>query len=141
MAALRGRVARFVLLCCTALGVSAMHTMGHHGPDHLAAGHLGAPHSAPHAGAVPDGAVVPPAGEGTLARDAPGPRDGLPAWSVCLAVLAAVGLAVLAALVVRGARQVAPEAPSPAAGRARPARGPPGRGCGLRLATVAVMRT
>ncbi|GAA1803499.1 hypothetical protein GCM10009682_26680 [Luedemannella flava] len=131
-----GRLARFMLLCCTALGVSAMHTMGHEGPGHLAAGHHAAPAHAAPVDAMPD--CADPC---VTARESPAEPGGDWAfWSVCLAVLAAVGLAALLALALRGARS------RPSAlrwiSRVGPptGRGPPRSAHGLRLAAVSVMR-
>ena len=147
-----GRVARWVLLACTVLGLAAMHTLGH-GNSHAGAGH-GEPADTPMvAMAAPMTvltaviAVVPAdvvAGEGCgqrchLGGGSDRHRDDMAMFTVCLAVLAAFGIAVLLTSLSRSR-------PGPARSRAHrrtrwvASRAPPGSGAGLRLAAVSVMR-
>ncbi|MEH0981935.1 hypothetical protein [Micromonospora sp. CPCC 205556] len=158
---------RLLLLTCTLLGLAAMHTIGHGahvGPGHpIGSGVAGTPSGPLHHDEPARAAPSRPGGHGAAAPDRPGghgaaaaepavatrdhaavlpvtpPDGGTPLWSVCLAVLGALGTAVLLALRrQRGTR------PATASGRpVRPSsgsRGPPRRALGLRLATVSVLR-
>jgi hypothetical protein len=140
-----GRMARWMLLACTAFGLTAMHTLGH---AQMAVD--------THAGSHPAEAVVAAAAIGSstaqpstmdpchgctnLGPVAPG-STGMPVWSVCLAVLSGLAVLVLLAallVVARWRRHDGPAAgavPWPAAPR-----GPPRRRVGLRLAAVSVLR-
>jgi hypothetical protein len=144
---------RLLLLVAVALGVAGMHTLGHvSGEGHLSMGagmpvattsHATAADSmAPldkPALATPHGLVVnlrwTHAGDG----DGPGVPDGDP-LSVCLAVLAALGMAVLVAAALR-----AVWSPSLLGSRAAlitsPSRAPPPLRLGLRIADLSVLRT
>ncbi|MBB5829196.1 hypothetical protein [Micromonospora carbonacea] len=70
-----------------------------------------------------------------------GRADGSSGWSACLAVLGALGAALLVAvLLLTGARAAGPPGRRPDGGPAGP-RAPPPRPLGLRLAEVSVSRT
>ncbi|MFG1846506.1 hypothetical protein [Micromonospora carbonacea] len=70
-----------------------------------------------------------------------GRADGPSGWSACLAVLGALGAALLVAvLLLTGARAAGPPGRRPDGGPAGP-RAPPPRPLGLRLAEVSVSRT
>lgn len=129
-----GRVARWLLLACTVLGLAAMHTLGH-GHGHDMAAHPPAVAAMP---AVTDSC---PPGHCAPMVTAPSPgRNDMPAWSVCLAVLAGLGVAALLAWLLL----------STAAGRAMSAlavlrpygvpRAPPCSKLGLRVVSVSVSR-
>ncbi|MEU4714906.1 hypothetical protein AB0F73_14760 [Micromonospora purpureochromogenes] len=148
--------ARLLLLACTLLGLAAMHTIGHgthsvasHPDGHAAVSQqamvaqAALPEAVPtvHGAAsraVPVVQAVPPEG-GAVALPADQP-EGVPSgWSVCLAVLGAVTVALLLATLLfgRAHHAVATRHSS------RPSRGPrapPPRPVGLRLATVSVLR-
>ncbi|WFE59384.1 hypothetical protein [Micromonospora sp. WMMD712] len=84
-----------------------------------------------------------PAGGCASARLLPdgGRADGPSGWSACLAVLGALGAALLVAvLLLTGARAAGPPGRRPDGGPAGP-RAPPPRPLGLRLAEVSVSRT
>ncbi|RLQ04378.1 hypothetical protein EAD96_15260 [Micromonospora sp. BL1] len=134
---------RSALFVAVAFGVFGMHTFGHPaGPD---AAHASAVHaSAAHAGtghAVGTGheiAAEPDAAPGD--GGSPGHRDGLHAFTVCLAVLGgALILGVLALL--RRRRRGAGTPAGPWSRVDRPDRGPPRRPIGLRLRAATVLRT
>ncbi|TNH28676.1 hypothetical protein FHG89_14705 [Micromonospora orduensis] len=144
-----GRMARWVLLACTLFGLAAMHTLGHAGmhmgthPGHGPAGAV----------AVAGGMDVPAdvaaavtavTGECPGCAHVSGPqgpgRDGMPGWSVCLAVL--TGLAVLVLLTAwwwARPRPVGSQTRNVSA-LSRVSRGPP-RPVGLSLARLSVLRT
>ncbi|MEU7620291.1 hypothetical protein AB0B27_29965 [Micromonospora rifamycinica] len=160
-----GRWLRLLLLVGTLLGLSAMHTLGHdaHVADGHPAGH-GASAEDPHRPvAKPDapadrssarGSMTVPAdpvrggpavdlavagcGAGCAAA-MPGGSSGTPStpWSVCLAVLGALTVAVLVLLFVVRSRPAGVSRPP---SRPRGPRAPPPRPLGLRLATVSVLR-
>ncbi|MFI9643263.1 hypothetical protein ACIG87_24965 [Micromonospora sp. NPDC051925] len=149
-----GRWLRLLLLAGTLLGLSAMHTLGH--GAHLDGGHPaghGTSAERPHR-----------ASAGMLAAEMPGDvwrvtevalavggcgngcRAALPdrpsempatAWSVCLAVLGALTVALLVLLLVVRTRPAAVARPP---SRPREPRAPPPRPFGLRLASVSVLR-
>ncbi len=131
-----GRIARWVLLTCTLLGLASMHSLGHgghslgHGGGHSVA--MSADH--PVVESCPHGHCRQVSGSGQ------GRDDDLPAWSVCLAVLAGLGITALLAWLLlavgTGSRAGLPP------GRVQPAgsRAPPRPGVGLRLARVSVLR-
>lgn len=140
-----GRVARWLLLSCTLLGLALMHTIGHTGA------HAGRPHQSAAAMAAPDGEGLVPsivAGAAALLAPADCPAGhcdghgsgGMSGWSVCVAILGGLlAVALLAALLAsaisgRGHRR------AESAGRPRVPRGPPHRPAGLALASVAVLR-
>ncbi|TDB73908.1 hypothetical protein [Micromonospora sp. KC723] len=156
-AATTGWWARLLLFAATLLGLAAMHTIGHgtHTGNHPA-GHAVAPEHADRfgavdalpavfAGAVPVSVVAvdcPGGGCPDPAALPAGDPGGSPSgWSVCLAVLGALTMAVLLVLLLLpgrdrpgiGARRPAVRSPGP--------RAPPGRPVGLRLATVSVLRS
>ncbi|MEU9824664.1 hypothetical protein [Micromonospora chersina] len=132
-----GRWVRLLLLLCTLVGLTAMHTLGH--GAHSPAGHA-AGHPAGHTAAV--AMVADCVGDGCPARALP-PADpgGDPSgWSVCLAVLGAFAVALLVVLLLRtGSRAVVPAAGGPLRHAVGP-RAPPPRPYGLRLATTSVLR-
>ncbi|MER5702455.1 hypothetical protein ABT023_10965 [Micromonospora sp. NPDC002296] len=69
------------------------------------------------------------------------PGAGPPGWSICLAVLGALAVALfVAVLLLSGARSVGPSARRPAGSPAGP-RAPPPRPIGLWLAEISVSRT
>ncbi|MEV0808238.1 hypothetical protein [Micromonospora sp. NPDC050200] len=144
--------ARLLLLACTLLGLAAMHTIGHgthsaasHPDDHAAAmspralvtSTLPEAVKVAHA-ALPE--VVPVAHAAApvaLPADQPG---GAPSgWSVCLAVLGAVTVALLLVALLLGRARPAVVLRHPS-GSSRGPRAPPPRPAGLRLATVSVLR-
>jgi hypothetical protein len=158
-----GRIARWLLLACTIIGLAAMHSLGH-GSSHTGAGHDKQPSTAAHGerlSAVPAFAAAmsgsmtaltvvltaAPAAmtSGVCSGDchlAGGPsrhRDDLPGFSVCLAVLASFGIAVLLAWLRLST-------PAPAWARARTpvlwvaSRAPPRAGARRRVAALSVMR-
>ncbi|MCW2641989.1 MAG: hypothetical protein JWP76_4295 [Dactylosporangium sp.] len=139
---------RWLLLAFTLLGLAAMHTIGHTG-----AGHRMAMPERPAIHRLQTTAIMLT----ELAMHVAAPveqacpigcahvSDGLPAgghpgsWSACLAILAALAVAVLVGWLVRAAsvrhganRPVRPVTLTP--------RGPPRPGVGLRLADLAVLR-
>ncbi|MFC8848756.1 MULTISPECIES: hypothetical protein [unclassified Micromonospora] len=171
MAVTGGRWVRLALLLCTLVGLAAMHTLGHgahsggtHDGHDGAAPRDGHPISVTLASGVaasgrlaggmaaPAGGMVVaalgahagcPAGECVPARLLPvgGRADGPSGWSVCSAVLGALGVALLVAvLLLTGARAFGPSGRRPGGAPAGP-RGPPSRPLGLRLAEVSVSRT
>jgi hypothetical protein len=151
-----------LLLACTVLGLAAMHSLGHgshtsggHGQQPIAAGHGEQLPGAP-AVAVPMSqsmtaftavlaampAAVTGGGCSGECHGAGGPgrqRDDISGFSVCLAVLAAVGIAVLLAwLRLSTPARIWAGARTPA--RWIASRAPPRAGTGLRLAALSVMR-
>ena len=164
-----GRVGRWLLLACTVIGLAAMHTLGHtsshtgahHPPGHadrppavsagqtddvaLEAGHgTGAPVmvSAAVVALIDLMMVDGCAGDGCAhAQPAPEPgREVPPAWSVCLAVLAALSVAVLLAWLLISRQARAGEAVRRVAARLGESRAPPWPGFGSQLVSVSVMR-
>ncbi|MGY0006766.1 DUF6153 family protein [Micromonospora sp. I033] len=134
--AVTGRSVRLLLLLCTLVGLTAMHTLGHGGhasagqPAAHAAGHTGEASTA--AGCVDDGCPV-------RALPLTHPGGDPSGWSVCLAVLGAFAVVLLLAVLPRAG----PRGAAPAAGGVlRLATGPraPPRPHGLRLATASVLR-
>ncbi|SBT51296.1 hypothetical protein GA0070611_5113 [Micromonospora auratinigra] len=142
-----GRLVRLLLLFCTLVGLTAMHTLGHgaHAPaDHPA--HVRTGHAADRHPAVVPPAMEPMsdcAGDGCRARLLPlGEAGGAPSgWDVCLAVLGAFAVALLVAGLLRSCARSAGHHPGGPAGRVVGPRAPPPRRYGLRLATVSVLRT
>ncbi|TDC45667.1 hypothetical protein E1258_30070 [Micromonospora sp. KC207] len=93
--------------------------------------------------AAPGAHVGCPAGgcSPTRLQPAGGTADGPAGWSVCLAVLGALGIALLVAvLLLTGSRALGPPGRRPGDASAGP-RAPPPRPVGLRLAEVSVSRT
>jgi hypothetical protein len=135
------RLARLLLLAVTALGVAALHTIGHAaiaGPAHhpalqaATAVVVGVPISGDRDGCDGDGCThqaAMPASGGHTSRW----------WEACVAVLTVLALGALALLArwrtyrATGAVGVAPRRPPPPTRAARP--------LGLALATGAVLRT
>jgi hypothetical protein len=168
--AVTGRVGRWLLLACTVIGLAAMHTLGHagsHSGVHRAAGHGERPAAVSAAqaeqlagqsttGHDPGAPVMVAAAAVALinvvtdgcaghgcphVQPAPEPgRHDLPAWSVCLAVLAGLGVAVLLAWLLISGRAPAGDAVRRVAGRVGESRTPPWPGFGLQLVSVSVMR-
>ncbi|MGW5667602.1 hypothetical protein [Micromonospora sp. NPDC003776] len=164
-AAVTGRWVRLLLLLCTLVGLTAMHTLGH-------GTHTPADHATPH-GTGHHPAAVEPAATWALAgmtgRTDSDPMAGLPAlvravsgcpgdachlralplgdlgghpsgWAVCLAVLGAFAVVLLLAALLRArSRTAGPIAAGPLRLAAGP-RAPPGRPYGLRLTAVSVLR-
>ncbi|MBQ1041588.1 hypothetical protein KBX03_03620 [Micromonospora sp. C72] len=126
---------RLALFVAVTLGVFGMHTFGHPtGPD---AAHASTAHAA-HASTVHEIAAEPDAAHGE--GGSPGHRDGLHAFTVCLAVLGgALVLGVLSLL--RRRRRGAGTPTGPWSRVNRPDRGRPRRPIGLRLRAVTVLRT
>ncbi|MEU8657617.1 hypothetical protein [Actinoplanes philippinensis] len=123
------RAAWWVLLACTAIGLTSMHTLGHGAAAHRPAAvspHTHLPSAAP--GAVPVGL---PAGSHT---DDHGSGGHGTAWSVCVAVLTVTLLLSLPAWSLP--RRWDDGSPS---GRVTP-RAPPSGGAGLRLISTSVIR-
>ncbi|PSK65184.1 hypothetical protein B0E53_02870 [Micromonospora sp. MH33] len=132
-----GRWVRLLLLLCTLVGLTAMHTLGHgaHSPADHQAGHP-ARHIAPVAMAADC------VGEDCPVRALPPAEPGgdPSGWSVCLAVLGAFAVALLVVVLLRtGSRAVVAAAGGPLRHAAGP-RAPPPRPYGLRLATTSVLR-
>lgn len=126
-----GRAARLALLLATLLGLTAMHTLGHTGP-HPAGDHVAMSATTACAG---DGCgrLLTVAGAGHE-------HGGMDGWAVCVAVLVAFAVVVLAAmLLVRRRAGVTTVSGRPA--RSAGPRAPPPRPFGLALATVSVLRT
>jgi hypothetical protein len=141
----RPAVLRWLLLGCTLLGLAAMHTLGHTG----------------HAMAMPDPPATHPQTTATMLAAhathtaAPigypclsgcahvaggGPAGGDPSsWSVCLAILTALAVAVLLGWLSRAATQRG-ATNRPTRPLAITCRAPPVAGVGLRLADLAVLR-
>ncbi|MFU8870893.1 DUF6153 family protein [Micromonospora sp. SL4-19] len=137
--AMTGRWVRLLLLLCTLVGLTAMHTLGH--GAHASAGHAIA-HGEGHPVAGSVGVVEDCSGDGCHGsalplRDLGGDPSG---WSVCLAVLGAFAVALLVAVLLRArSRVAAPTLGGPYRAAAGP-RAPPPRPYGLRLATASVLR-
>ncbi|MET8837905.1 DUF6153 family protein [Micromonospora sp. NPDC004540] len=135
--AVTGRWVRLLLLLCTLVGLTAMHTLGHGG--HASAGRPAA-HAAGHTG---EAATAPDCmDDGCPVRALPltHPGGDPSGWSICLAVLGAFAVVLLLAVLLRaGSRGVAPAAGGPLRHAAGP-RAPPPRPYGLRLATTSVLR-
>ncbi|SCL62622.1 DUF6153 family protein [Micromonospora chersina] len=132
-----GRWVRLLLLVCTLVGLTAMHTLGHgaHSPSGQPAGHP-AGHSAALA------MVADCEGDRCTARALPPGDPGADpsGWSVCLAVLGAFAVALLVVVLLRtGSRSAVAAAGGPLRHPAGP-RAPPPRAFGLRLATTSVLR-
>jgi hypothetical protein len=126
----RGRAVRLALLLATLVGLTAMHTLGHSG-THLPAGH----HHHEHA-------VTAAAGMLASAADRPsGDLGAMTGWDVCVAILVAFAVMLLAAVLRRASlRAYGAATRNVTAGRTGP-RAPPDRPVGLTLATVSVLRT
>ncbi|MFG2053862.1 hypothetical protein ACGFI9_07490 [Micromonospora sp. NPDC048930] len=164
-AAVTGRWVRLLLLLCTLVGLTAMHTLGHggHAPADQDTGHGIAHHPAPVEPATPAGlaamadlpaiagmAVHPGlagmapdcAGDGCAVRALPlGHLGGDPSgWSVCLAVLGAFAVALLAAVLLRARSHTAGPTVDGPFRVASGSRAPPTRPYGLRLAAASVLR-
>ncbi|MFF4812666.1 hypothetical protein ACFY03_31085 [Micromonospora chersina] len=132
-----GRWVRLLLLLCTLVGLTAMHTLGHgaHSPSAQPAGHP-AGHSAALA------MVADCVGDGCPARALPPADPGADpsGWSVCLAVLGAFAVALLVVVLLRAGSRTAVAATAGALRHAAGPRAPPPRPHGLRLATTSVLR-
>ncbi|MEU5826773.1 DUF6153 family protein [Micromonospora tulbaghiae] len=126
---------RSALFVAVAFGVFGMHTFGHPaGPDaaHANVAHAGVAHAADEIAAAP-GVVH---GDG----GSPGHRDGLHAFTVCLAVLGGALILGVLSLLCRPRRATG----TPTGPRSRgpgPGRGPPRPPIGLRLRAATVLRT
>ncbi|MFD0578414.1 DUF6153 family protein [Dactylosporangium darangshiense] len=121
-----GRTARLVLLLATLVGLAAMHTLGHDGPHLTTPAHTGHMATAAHDAPVLDG----PANG----------HHGMSGWDVCLAVLVAFAVLLLAAALLHGRRAAGAAHLTGRTARTGP-RAPPPRRVGLTLATVSVLRT
>lgn len=140
-----GRWVRLLLLCCTLVGLAAMHTLGH--GAHAAGAHPAAHSTSAH------GAVAPVAELVGMVDDCPADDCGhavalplgelgghLPGWGVCLAVLGAFAVALLVAVLLGTGSRVAGPAARGAPGLTSGPRSPPPRPFGLRLAAASVLR-
>ncbi|MFE9692602.1 DUF6153 family protein [Micromonospora sp. NPDC005806] len=137
-AAVTGRWVRLLLLLCTLVGLTAMHTLGH--GTHASAGHASAGHAATAAVAVDVARDCPGAGCHVRALPLTDRGDDPSGWSVCLAVLGAFAVALLVVVLLRlTSRAVGAAAGGPLRSASGP-RAPPPRRYGLRLATVSVLR-
>lgn len=143
-AAVLGRMARFMVLACTLLGLAAMHTIGHGIADHGVMDHglPGVRHVATTVSAMAAGDVDDCAADGCgHAVVAPHTRHGgMGDWALCVAVLSALAVAaLLVALLLRAAtgRRAADDG-----GRRRVVapRGPPALPYGLSVAAMSVLR-
>jgi Family of unknown function (DUF6153) len=136
--AISGRLPRLgwvLLLACVALGMAAMHTLGH--GTHIGMAMTASAHRTTASAAMPMQSQP-------IAHPRPGPggthEGGTAAWSVCLAVLGAVAAVVLPALLLRQ-RPGRTGATAHVMGRARPSRPPPRHPpSGLLLADLSVLR-
>ncbi|MET7951952.1 DUF6153 family protein [Micromonospora sp. NPDC005324] len=138
-AARTGLLVRFVLLACTLVGLAAMHSLGHDPVMSMrsAAGH------ADHAAGQP----APPAAHGCGSDSCDHPSASplghgtghLPGWQVCLALVAAVGLAVALGVLLLARTSHARLRQRPRR-RAASSRAPPAPRIGLHLASVSVLR-
>ncbi len=131
---------RLLLLVLVAFGVAGMHTMGHPSDSH-ATMTMAASHGTP---AMPEpamNAAAPIHVAGVALVGLPTPGGGsLDPTEVCLAILTAVGLAVLIACALRAVRAAGGGvAPVPAVFAAL-GRGPPPPALGLVLADLSVLR-
>jgi hypothetical protein len=137
-------VPRLLLLACVALGVAAMHTLGHAGMDHsMRADAAQSMHSAidlplldvmTASGAAMSAYAYP----GEVVADI-GSHGGVVGWAVCLAVL---GTAVVLLMLTWAAWRRAAVKPAPDSRRYRARalmRAPPVR-LGLRLVDLSVVR-
>lgn len=141
---------RLVLLIAVAFGVAGMHTLGHAGMEHASFGHaampaISAPWAAPTGAGVHGGALAAMhdvvAGRGfSDAGEGRGSGPDVNPFSVCMAVLTALAMAVLVAAALQAAR-VRTTANRPAPPVASPSRAPPPVPLGLRIADLSVLRT
>jgi hypothetical protein len=133
-----------VLLACTLVGLSAMHTLGHAGMHEMGA-HPGRVHADAHGQVVQVLVAGVASGDdcvGCVHLSSPdGDRDGgMAGWSVCVAILTGFAVLLLLAAVLR-AMLTRRRVPRPGDARcAAPARAPPAGQVGLVLATVSVLR-
>lgn len=129
------RTARWLLLLCTVLGLTAMHTLGHTGM----AAHD--PHTATAMTSADAAPSLTPAHNCTGDHCPANPGHSTPdGWSVCLAILTGLAAAVLLAVAVFA---VASGFAALAAQRApgfRLSRAPPGRPPGLTITATTVLR-
>lgn len=131
---------RLALFVAVTFGVFGMHTFGHPaGPDpaHASAAHGGMTHAAD-AGTADEIAAAADAAHGE--DGSPGHRDGMHAFTVCLAVLGGVLVLGALSLLCRTRRGTG----TPTGPRSRgpgPGRGPPRPPIGLRLRAATVLRT
>ncbi|MEH0821909.1 MULTISPECIES: DUF6153 family protein [Micromonospora] len=128
---------RLALLVAVTFGVFGMHTFGHPaGPDatQASAAHVGVAHAA---GTADEIAAAPGAAHGE--DDSPGHRDGMHAFTVCLAVLG--GVLVLGALSLLCRPRRGTGTPTGPRSRGPGPRGPPRPPIGLRLRAATVLRT
>lgn len=148
MAACIGPVPRLLLLVCLAFGVASMHTFGHSGDvqHRAAAGHAAMDVPAPRHTVVAtmverlgDGHTVTAIGPVAEVGDATGGGMYIHPFTVCLAVLGALGLVVwvVAALIAGHARRADDSA---RAAVQEAGRGPPAPRLGLRVAARSVLR-
>ncbi|MCW3839965.1 DUF6153 family protein [Micromonospora yasonensis] len=144
--AVTGRWVRLLLLLCTLVGLTVMHTLGHgaHTPADHATGHPAAhaASAAMAAGPVVAGPDQDCPGDGCQVRALPlGDLGGHPSgWSVCLAVLGAFAVALLVAVLLRVRSRPAGPTVGGALTLTVGPRAPPARRYGLRLATASVLR-
>ncbi|MEV4280111.1 hypothetical protein [Actinoplanes xinjiangensis] len=136
--ALTGSLTRWVLLVCTLVGLAAMHTIGHTGPG-----------GGTHAAGVSGTAVTMPVLPETVSaiRAAVPCPDGhcdghgaMGVFSICMAVLQGLAVAVLLALIlltVLGGLGLLPARERAATGVPR---APPVRRTGLTIAAISVLR-
>jgi magnesium-transporting ATPase (P-type) len=143
-----GRTARWMLLLSTVFGLAMMHTLGHagmhmgHGDSH------GAVQTNPASAGMPATAIDPTAIMAVtvvMAMIAPECTDGtcpddgaMSGWSICLAVLGGLAIAVLFALLLRCRRQHTIDPHTTTAVRAIPR--PPPTAFGVTVRSTAVLR-
>lgn len=132
-------ILRLILLIAVACGVTGMHTLGHAAADEHSTG--------PDHGAMADTATAyEQSRKGSTTARVADPNDHRPGgmhmnpFSVCLAVLAALGLSVLI-LATLASTGSAFRAPQPRLAVAVGSRGPPWSPVGLRVAHLSVLRT
>lgn len=131
-----------MLLACTMFGLAVMHTFGHTsltGPGHHAAAMAAAPGTQILAGTA---ALV--AGDDAVPCDhdhckGHGGHGAMSGWSVCMAILQGLAVALLLAVIVVALRRSRARRPHAATG-VRLSRAPPRWPVGLALTTITVLR-
>jgi hypothetical protein len=132
-----GRLARWLLLACTLVGLTAMHSLGHGGGMHAVA-MLADRHDAEATVAMADGCACDGCGHPAAL---PAEGDDMTGWSVCLAVVGGFAALALLALAVAALTRRGGLAGVLVDRLAAGPRAPPGRlPVGLALATVSVLR-
>jgi hypothetical protein len=140
-AAISGRLARLILLACTALAVAALHTVGHAGTPDL-------DHREVAAGTVSTMAamavLLAPADDGGCHCNHTGAvpmrgQDSTRWWELCLAILSLLVVVVLISAMSRRTRDTRPAVAGCARPRSSPQRSH--RPFGLVITAVAVIRT